>query len=279
MTWHLDPASVRRYRDGELAVSQFASVDAHLAACADCRAVVAVEADVVVLSRVKAAIDDRLDTPRVSPVERGLCAVGVSPAAARVMWVSLSLTSSWIAASAVVLAFVAVAATSGADKAGLAAFLVLAPLVPMAGVALAFGPAFDPAHQITVASPMPTLRIVLLRSLAVVGAVLPVMLVLSLALPGWSPTAVAWLLPSLAMGGASLALGTVVPVGRAAAALAGLWLVGATAALSGAPRSSAEAFVEGFAAFRPAGQVVSLLVVVVSATVVTVRQTSFETLR
>ena len=279
MSWHLDPASVRRYRDGELAAGQFASIDTHLATCADCRAVVAADADIVALARVKVGIDARLDTPRVSLVERLLRAVGVAPVAARIMSVSLSLTASWLAASTVVLAFAALAAANGSGRAGFGAFLVAAPLVPMAGVALAFGPGLDPAHQITVAAPMPTARIILLRSLAVVGAAVPMILLVSIALPGWSTLAVAWLLPALALGGASLALGTVVPVGRAAAGLGLVWLVGAAIGLSDAPRTSAEAFVHGFVAFRPAGQVLSLLVAAASVAVVSARRTAFETVR
>jgi hypothetical protein len=279
MSWHLDPASVRRYRDGELAAGQFASIDTHLATCADCRAVVAADADIVALARVKVGIDARLDTPRVSLVERVLRAVGVAPVAARIMSVSLSLTASWLAASTVVLAFAALAASNGSGRAGFGAFLVAAPLVPMAGVALAFGPGLDPAHQITVAAPMPTARIILLRSLAVVAAAVPMILLVSIALPGWSTLAVAWLLPAFALGGASLALGTVVPVGRAAVALASVWLVGAAIGLSDAPRTSVEAFVHGFVAFRPAGQLLSLLVAAASVAVVSARRTAFETVR
>ena len=116
------------------------------------------------------------------------------------MSVSLSLAGSWLAASAVALAFAALATAAGSERAGFAAFLVIAPLVPMAGVALAFGPGLDPTYQITVAAPVSTARIVMLRSLAVVGAALPVIVALSVALPGWSALAFAWLLPALGVG-------------------------------------------------------------------------------
>ena len=48
-------------------------------------------------------------------------------------------------------------------------FLALAPLLPLAGVAAAFGAALDPTYEIGLAAPLSAVRLLLLRTVAVVG--------------------------------------------------------------------------------------------------------------
>ena len=88
----------------------------------------------------------------------------------------------------------------------MAIFLTLAPLLPVAGVALSYGPAADPAYELTLAAPYSVLRLVLLRSVAVVTCTVALTAIGALALAdnGWQ--AVAWLLPALALSAATLAL-------------------------------------------------------------------------
>lgn len=282
MNWHLEPDDLRRYAASTLGVAQAASVEAHLLACGDCRAQVTAVADpaaVASMARVKQAVDARIDAPATSPVERVLRRLGVGRIDARIVAVTFSLLGSWLGASVVALAFAAVASATGPERAGFATFLVLAPLVPLAGVALAFGPRVDPTHELAVAAPVPSSRIVLLRALVVTVSAVAATAVLSLVLPGWSALAFAWLLPALALTGASLALGTVMHPGRAAVALGVVWLAGAGTGLVGAPRSTVESFVQGFAAFRPAGQLLAAVVAAASLATVTARHAAFETSR
>ena len=51
-------------------------------------------------------------------------------------------------------------------------FLALAPLAPVAGVAITFGPGADPSFELTVASPISTVRLLLLRAAAVLATTL-----------------------------------------------------------------------------------------------------------
>jgi hypothetical protein len=279
MNWHLEPAVVHRYAAGQLGASQAASVDAHMTACGACRALAAGVADGDVLDRVKAGIDARIDMPPITAVERVARRLGVGTIDARIVAVTFTLLGSWLGASVLALSFAVVASAAGSERGGFAAFLVLAPLVPVAGVALAFGPRVDPAYEMAAAAPVPSTRIVLLRSLVVIGSALPAIALLSLALPGWSALAFAWLLPSLGLTAAALALGTVVAPARAAVGLGALWLVGAGVGLAGAPRSSVETFVEGFAAFRPAGQALFAVVAVLSVVMLSARHTAYEVAR
>jgi hypothetical protein len=280
-TWHVDATLLRRYRSDQLTDAQAASVEMHVTACPSCRALIATEgaagpAAHAVAARVKRAIDERLDARRISWAESALRRLGVNDRDAGLVTATLSLHGSWLAACALVLAFAIVAAFTGPEKAGLAAFLVAAPLVPLAGVAVAFGPRVDPTYEIAMAASVPAARIILLRALAVTAPAVPVMLALSFLLPG-GLLAFAWLLPAVGLASASLALGTIVPLHRAAIGLAAAWAIGAAAGFGGAPRTTAEAFVQGFAAFRPSGQLLSAAVAAASLVLAAMRRAAFET--
>ncbi len=116
-------------------------------------------------------------------------------------------------------------------------------------------PALDPTYQIAVAAPVSTARIVLLRSLAVVGAALPVMrraVARAARLVGARVRVAAarpWRWPVPAWPSA-----TVIHVGRAAAASPPCGWSGAGVGLLGAPADECRGVRPGFAAFRPGGQ-------------------------
>ena len=278
MNWHVDTALLERYASDQLSDAGMASVELHVTGCPHCRSLVAARADGAARAQVKAALDERLDTPPTNVLRGALQRVGVNEVDARVVGATLALHWSWLAVCVLTLAFAVTAATTGAERVGLAAFLVAAPMVPLAGVGVAFGPRVDPTYEIATAAALPGTRIVLLRTLAVTAPVIPVIALLSLFLPV-GPLTFAWVLPALGLAAASLALGTIVPLARAAAGLALLWLAGAGVSLRGAPRSSAEAFVEGFAAFRPSGQLLFAGLTAAALGLVALRRSQFETAR
>lgn len=278
MTWHVDNALLDRYTAEALSDAGMASVELHVTTCATCRALVAARSDGGARTRVKQALDVRLDTPPAGFLERALERVGLNDSDSRIIGATLALHGSWLAACVLTLAFVALAASAGPGRAGLAVFLVAAPLVPLAGVALAYGPRADPTFEIAMAASMPGGRVALLRTLAVTAPAMPALVVLSLFLP-FGPLAFAWLLPAMGLAAATLALRTFLPLANAAAGLGAVWLLGAGVALAGAPRSSAEVFVRGFAAFRPSGQLVFAFLGVASFVLVMLRRAEFETAR
>ncbi len=280
MSWHATPHDLDLYARGALGDSSAASLELHLTSCASCRAMAADRADRSSVSRAKAALDLRLDEPPRPWWERGLGRLGVSESTTRLLAASARLQGSWVAAGLVAVAFSLSAAVTSSNRIWLAAFLVLAPVVPLLGVAMAFGPRVDPAYEIAVASPMAVGRLVLVRSVAVIAVSVPIMAVLSFLLPGANTLAFAWLLPALGLAAVSLALGSWVPVTRAAVVLAAVWGATAVVALSGAPRTSADAFARGFVAFRPAGQIAFALATLVAGAVVLARRsTTMEVLR
>ena len=101
-----------------------------------------------------------------------LARLGVAPHVARLLAVTPSLTVSWFGAVAIALA-VAVAGSYQGER-GLVLFLCVAALAPVAGVAATFGRGIDPTHELALAAPMSSVRLLLLRTVAVVAVTLVV---------------------------------------------------------------------------------------------------------
>lgn len=277
MTWHADTAVLDRYARGQLDDIDAASVEAHVTRCAQCRQAVAVHVDQRALAAIKLGLDDRLDAARAGWLVRGLTAIGVPDHDARLIAGSLSLEASWCVASLAAMCFALLAATAGSSRASLGLFLVVAPLVPLVGVALAFGRRVDPTFEIAQSCPTPSIRILLVRALAVVGLTVPLLVVLSL--PFGTVLAFAWLLPTLALAAIALAAGTWVRLTHAAIGLAVLWAGFATVAFSGASRATAEAFARSDIAFQWSGQLLCAALAVVSLAVLAARRHSYEVAR
>ncbi|MEU1177154.1 zf-HC2 domain-containing protein [Streptomyces sp. NPDC005820] len=98
--------------------------------------------------------------------------------------------------------------------------LLFAPVLPVLGVAASWSRGLDPAYELTASAPRAGLPLVLRRTASVLGVVVPVLLV-----GGWATGVMVaqWLLPCLAFTAATLALGGVVGVTRAAVATAAVW--------------------------------------------------------
>jgi signal transduction histidine kinase len=204
-----------------------------------------------------------LELPRIGGwVERALGRVGVHDHVSRIVAATPSLRGSWIAASAATAGFSAWAGQAGPK--GVFAFLIVAPLVPLAGVAAAYGPWMDPMHEMAHATPTSGMSVLLLRSAAVLVSTSLIIGVAAAFLPGANWTTAAWVLPSLSLTLASIALSTFVSTQWAAAAVTSLWF---TVILVVAVRSD-----DRFAAFRGPGQVAFFIVVVGSAAVLARRR-------
>lgn len=257
MSWHIDAETIERYAGGALTSAVAASAEAHLTGCASCRRRLAPAVPAPRLDAIWARVDQRVDLASRPWTERALGRVGVGDDTARLLAVTPSLRGAWLASVALAAGFAALAAD--ASPRGLVVYLTLAPLLPVAGVALAYGPAADPAYELAVASPYSVLRLVLLRSVAVVASTIALTALggLLLADSGWS--AVAWLLPALALAGATLALATRTTPVWAAAAVGTTWLA---VVLGSLRRSDGES-----AVFGPTGQLVALMVLAVAVVV------------
>ncbi len=257
--WHLDDAQLRAYAAGALDFAGEASVEAHLLACANCRGVVAPLVHAARVDTVWANVVDELDAPRQTLLERVLVRFGVAEGTARLLAATPSLRTSWFAAVAVALFFALVAAHSAPH--GTLIFLLVAPVLPVAGVAAAYGRHADPAYDVGLAAPYSSFRLVLLRSTAVLVTTAALAAATAALLPAGAWLAAAWLLPALALTSATLALSMRFDAVWSAGVVATAWVVVVGGRV---PVLGADA---GYAAFGVAGQLSCAAIVLISGIV------------
>jgi Putative zinc-finger len=253
--WHADDALLNAYAQGRLDLARAASVEQHLAGCAGCRNGIAPHADAVLLARAWADVVDVLDQPRQSIFERALMRLGLSAAAARLATGASAARRAWVAGCMVVATFAIIARYT--DGRVTIWFLAVAPLAPLTGVALAYGPGAFPMYDVVSAAPYPRLRLVLLRCLPVLPMTALLLAVGGLVLPGTAQAAL-WLLPGIALAVLGLAAERFVGAQRAIVGLAGLWISTVTAA-----RVSTGSMLS---AFSPTVQMLSLVIVIAAVT-------------
>ena len=217
MSWHIPEPMARAYVEGDVQGARAASIEAHVMTCEVCRELVGREVATERLEAIWAAIEEDVDSPRPRFVERLLMRVGLDASDARLVAVAPSLHLAWFTAMALVLALAVWASNAG--ERGTSLFLIVAPLVPVAAVAGAYGPWTDPTYEVAVCSPYPTLRLLLLRSAAVTAASGVLAAVTSLWVPDFR-TAVAWVLPCLALVSLTLVASRWLPLTWAAAVVA-----------------------------------------------------------
>ncbi|MEU6878043.1 zf-HC2 domain-containing protein [Streptomyces sp. NPDC046712] len=266
--WHVTDSLAARYASGSAAEPDAWSLEKHVEVCGGCAARVsaAVRAGGAgpVLADVRAALLDTVRTEAVSrqpkavpghpglrtdtaavPGHPGLGGSGLSPASrwARVLWAAgPALRGAWLVALLVVVA-AAVGLAYGAGFHGARpVLLAVAPVLPLAGVAVSYGRHADPMYEIGVATPSGGLRLLLTRAAAVLGVCVPVLTAAGALLPPVTgvPGAAAWLLPGLALTLAALALGSFVGCRAASATLTGGWLLAVTGPVLGRPGATGE---------------------------------------
>jgi len=229
-SWHVPTVLLRAYADGGARDADAWSVEAHLAQCARCtdelaRAVVGTRAGAVVASvrpRLLADLPAQVRGPRPTAARRAWL-LATSGTGARWAWLLA------VAVTVVMAAVLDVVTSTGHQATGTAGawpatggwLLVVAPLLPLLGVALSYG-AVDPMHELALSTASGGLRLVLWRTLAVVVVSTPAVEVAGLVLGLTAPAA--WLLPSLALTVLTLAIGSVVDLARAALGVGVVWL-------------------------------------------------------
>ena len=266
MSWHVQPELLAAYARGDTDEAHAYSIEAHLPSCGQCRAQIAALVDGERLAHAWAGIEASLDAPRRGPVEAALARLGVPDHLARLLGATPALRASWLVACAAALALAVLAASRGDDA--IVVFLILAPLLPVAGVALAYGPDVDPTYEIGLAAPLRSFGLLLIRALAVLAATSVMAAIAALALPGLHWSAAAWLLPALGLTLASIALATRVSPVAASGSLTVVWVL---SVLTGWSLSE-----EPLLVFGPAGQILCALVAAVAAVVVARSADSFE---
>lgn len=206
--------------DSGLAADETWALEAHLEACRTCRdrlsAAVTTEAPDVasLVGTVWNELEPRLATAAPAPPRR-------RRRAELSVWLTPVMVP-WLAMAVAVTLIVLLLDTTGVrfGSGGEPLVMLLAPVLPVCGVAASWSRGLDPAYELTTAAPRAGLPLVLRRTAAVLAVLVPPLLV-----AGWATgvTAWQWLLPSLAFTTGALALGTVVGVTRACVALVAVW--------------------------------------------------------
>jgi hypothetical protein len=276
MSWHVAGPMLTEYLDGRLSEAPAASVESHLMGCEGCREELA-RADATprheaTWRRLDGAVDDQPATALERVLEAWLPAYVV-----RLVAAAPSLRRAWWTAGTGLLVLALVAAQLGAGAWGTALFLVSAPLVPLAGVALAYEGSDELAGEVARTTPYPRFRILLMRTAAVAVTTLPVAGLLALALPVGVRPASLWLAPTVALCALALALSSLFDIRRVAVVLTLLWLASSWTSLrrSRAPLPIDD-LLERSVVFRPAGQAALLLLAAVALVVAVLRRTTFE---
>jgi hypothetical protein len=211
---HPTPALISRYAGGAAGVDDATvwAVEAHLESCAACRALLAGAAAPEIhdlLDRVAAGIATGIAAGPAPMRRRRLRRTGLT---ARLLpWLA---TAAGLMLTAVLFERIFDTLPS--------LVLLIAPVAPLLPVAAAWSRHTDPAWELLASMPRTGLRLVLHRTLGVLAAVIPV-----LAVAGWGTghSPAQWLLPCLTFVAATVALGGLVGVTRAALALTAVWSV------------------------------------------------------
>ncbi|RAJ69894.1 putative zinc finger protein [Streptomyces sp. Amel2xB2] len=266
---HASTRIVDAYARGgeELAADEVWALEAHLETCGACRerlsAAVTSEAPALasLVGTVWSALEPHLATTVPVPPRRRW-------SAALTAWLTPVMVP-WLA-TAVSVTLIALLLEVTGVRPGLGngpLVLLFAPLLPVCGVAASWSRGLDPAYELTASAPRAGLPLVLRRTAAVLAVVIPPLLVGS-----WATgvSAGQWLLPALAFTSAALALGTVVGVTRACAALAVVWAAVVLAPTLATGRTTF--------ALQPDGMPVWGLLLALGAGVVAVRKDAYSLL-
>ena len=211
-TWHADEETLRSWATGAATPVLAASIETHLLRCEECRLRTSALSRTAVSDGVRRwdALADRIDRPRSNPLLRlGLATPG--------------LRAAWLGSLLLLLALPAAVVTFGGR---LPLMMALAPVAPLAAVALAYGRDAEPAGELALAAPSAGLRVVASRALLVAVSAVPIGVAGALLAGLPSQLAFGWLLPGAALAALVVLAGTTrLDPTLVAASLGSLWAV------------------------------------------------------
>lgn len=220
---HASIELIRRYaRADAIAGEVLWSLESHLESCPSCRARLAEEVPVqaprtaALVDRTWEALAPSLTTGPPVPRRGRLALAG---------WTSPAMLP-WVVGAALVAVLAAAVDSFFAVPGGRPLVLLLAPVIPVLGIASVWTRSLDPAYELVAATPRAGLYLLLRRTVAVLAVVMPVLVAAGLTT---GTSSVVWLLPCLACTAVTLALGSVIRLERAAAVVVTLWSLGVLA--------------------------------------------------
>jgi len=211
---HPSERLVGRYARGEVDIpaDEVWAVESHLESCAVCRARLANVVEGSTSALVEAVwtdLEPRL-TPRVRPRWNPLRGLAGWTTPAMVPWLVMT--------TAVTLLALLFDRYARSPENQVSLVLLVAPVLPVLGVAVSWSKALDPMHEIVASTPRAGLHLLLRRTVSVLVVVIPTLVV-----AGQDSSTALWLLPCLAFTTGTLALGGLIGITRAAAGLIAVW--------------------------------------------------------
>lgn len=275
--WHARPEDLAAYGAGQVGEVQSASLETHLVRCGVCRETMSGLTPAADSDRRWERLVDVVDRPTPTLAERWGLGRWARGTTARVTWAAPTMRTAWVACVVVVALLPLLAAEISGLHTSIT-LLAMAPLAPVAAVALAYGTTADPAGELAAAAPRAGLRLVAQRALAVTVAAIPLGVGAGLLAGVPVLVALAWVLPGLALAALVLAVGTTrwdpTPV---AVAAAGAWAlaVGLPAPVWGVAARTVAATVAGpgVQGLSLAAAVTALLVTVARRDAIAYRRT------
>jgi hypothetical protein len=220
MSGHLELPVLSLYSEGRLSDSASLSIEAHFLDCPTCRSLASQTTDPRRREEIWTGVTEALQQPRTT--ERVLALFGIPEHLSRLLVMTPSVRGSWFLSMLAVLAMSAVVAPNMFGG-GPLLFLILAPLVPVIGIAVCFGPPLDPVREIGLASPTGGFRLTLIRASAVLVASIGVVFVPATFIQDLR-VMVVWLLPGLILTVLTLLASTVMLPAWSAVTVSMLWV-------------------------------------------------------
>lgn len=217
-SWHPPSSSIESYVAALTSDVEAWSIERHLEACARCRELVC---DYTSRAPLRVAVETGWQSLATALEAEASPSTLIASTSHR--WHAIAgpgLRLPWIVAFAALLALATLAGRLGPVGAP-PLLLLLAPVLPLCGVAITHGPLLDPTHEISSTTPLAGLELVLLRTSGVLAVCLPAAAIVGAATGRAAPTL--WLLPSVALTLTALLLGSVIGVTRASAVVAVIW--------------------------------------------------------
>ncbi|MCS7477430.1 zf-HC2 domain-containing protein [Umezawaea endophytica] len=211
---HPSERLVSRYARGEVDIpaDEVWAVESHLESCAVCRARLADVVEGSTAALVQAVWTDL--EPQLTPKARPRW----NPLRGLAGWTTPAMVPWLVMTTAVTLVALLFDRFARSPDNEVSVVLLLAPVLPVLGVAVSWAKALDPMHEIVASTPRAGLYLLLRRTVSVLLVVIPTLL-----FAGSGTSTALWLLPCLAFTTGTLALGGLVGVTRAAAGLIAVW--------------------------------------------------------
>ncbi|HYJ67064.1 MAG TPA: hypothetical protein VEX15_05315 [Nocardioidaceae bacterium] len=153
-------------------------------------------ADARALARAWAGISLQVARPPLPRRWAGVVRAGVPGRDVAILRASSGLHRPWVAAisAALVCAFLSSSLPDHQDR----VFLLLAPLIPVLAVAMAYD-LTDPMRELETSTPVSKFRIALLRASKPLAVAVPVTTAIGIVVPGLGGLAFVWLMPGLCL--------------------------------------------------------------------------------